>query len=174
MKQTVVFFLASLLAFAGEITIPTAFSAQFTQKITSPDKKVLKYSGTLRFNRSGELQWRYQKPTKKEVCSNGRQVTVVDHDLEQVSFYKLNDQLDLTAILSHAKHHKKNLYVATYQGVYYTFSLDSRGRIDQIAYKDSLENVVNIHFYKVHYRPKAYSAQQMQCGYPASYDIIRG
>ncbi len=174
MKRLAIFFSATLLITAGQIKIPTSFSADFTQKITHPNKKVIQYSGTILLNRSGALKWRYTKPTKKEVCSNGKMFTIVDHDLEQVSFHRLNKALDLSAILERARHHKDNLYVATYQDVLYTFSLDSKGRIDQIAYKDSLDNVVNIHFKHMVYRSKPNPNRKMQCPYPSAYDIIRG
>jgi len=174
MKIIISICLLSIASMAGQIKVPTSFSAHFTQKITNPNKKVIKYSGTILLNSEGSLKWSYQKPTKKEVCSNGKAFTIVDHDLEQVSFHKLNRALDLTAILRQAKHHKNNLYVATYQNVLYTFSLDKRGHIDQIAYKDTLDNVVNIRFQKMHYRDKPNPQTKMRCPYPQAYDIIRG
>jgi len=159
---------------AEQIKIPVSFSAKFTQKITNPNKHIIHYSGTIRLNRSGALKWQYQKPTKKEVCSDGNSLTIVDHDLEQVSFYRLNKTLDLVKILKKAKHHKDNIYVANYQDMLYTFSLDKAGRIDQIAYKDTLENTVNIHFHAMHYNTKAYPQSKMQCPYPPAYDIVNG
>jgi len=174
MRPFIILLSLTITIFAGQIKVPTSFSAQFTQKITNAKKKVIKYSGTIRLNRSGALKWSYQEPTKKEVCSTGETFTIVDHDLEQVAFYKLEKSLDLAKILQKAKHHKGNLYVATYKEVLYTFSLDKQGRIDQIAYKDTLDNVVNIHFQKMHYSSKPNPASKMQCPYPPSYDIIQG
>jgi len=161
-------------AIAGELKMPVSFSAHFTQKVTSPKKKVIKYSGKILLNRSGDLKWSYSKPAKKEVCSEAKHYTIVDHDLEQVSFYELRQALDLTSLLGKARHHKGNLYVATYQNVLYTFSLDKKGRLDQIAYKDANDNVVNIHFQRMRYKNKPNSHRSMQCPYPKSYDIIRG
>jgi len=31
-----------------------------------------------------------RNPSKKEVCSDGVRLVVVDHELEQVGFYKMN------------------------------------------------------------------------------------
>ena len=174
MKALFVSLLVSLMGMAGGIKIPVSFSAHFTQKITTPHKKIIQYSGTVLLNSSGALKWHYSKPTQKEVCSNGKVFTIVDHDLEQVSFYALEHSLDLAVILKKAKHHKGILYVATYQGVLYTFALDKKGQIEQIAYKDSLDNVVNIRFLKMRYRSRPYPDSKMQCPYPSSYDIIRG
>ncbi len=174
MKYLSILILSIGVVLAGGIKIPTSFSAHFMQKITTPKGKVIKYSGTLLLNSTGALKWRYIKPTKKEVCSNGKQFTIVDHDLEQVSFHELRQSLDLASILKKARHHKDNLYVATYQKVLYTFSLDKKGRIDQIAYKDTLDNVVNIHFQRMRYSSKENPKRVMQCPYPKAYDIIRG
>ena len=159
---------------AEGIRVPVSFSAHFTQKITTPKKKVIHYSGSVLLNSSGALKWSYRKPTKKEVCSDATRFTIVDHDLEQVSFYELSQALDLTSILKKARHHKANLYVATYRDVLYTFALDKRGRMDQIAYRDSLDNVVNIHFQQMHYSSKPNPQAKMRCPYPTSYDIIQG
>ena len=173
--KTVIFLLFMFSSFlAAEIKIPVSFSSNFTQKITSPKKKVIKYSGSILLNNGGALKWSYKTPTKKEVCSAGQEVIVVDHDLEQVSFHMLNKSLDLAKVLKNASHHKGNLYVATYQDRQYTFSLDKKGRLDQIAFRDELDNVVNIRFQNMRYQKKPNSSKKMQCPYPQSYDIIRG
>ena len=170
--MSLLFVLSSFLA--AEIKIPVSFSSNFTQKITSSKKKIIKYSGSILLNNGGALKWSYKKPTKKEVCGAGQEVIVVDHDLEQVFFHKLSKSLDLTQVLRGASHYKGNLYVATYQDRQYTFSLDKKGRLDQIAFRDELDNVVNIHFQKMRYKKKPNSSKKMQCPYSQSYDIIRG
>ncbi len=159
---------------AEGVKIPVSFSANFRQKITTPKKKTIQYSGRVLLNSSGALKWSYQTPTKKEVCSDAKLFTVVDHDLEQVSFYELREALDLTSILKKARHHKGNLYVANYQNVLYTFSLDKKGQLDQIAYRDRLDNVVNIHFQHMRYGSKPNPKSKMHCPYPKAYDIIQG
>jgi len=174
MRIITILFSVTVLSMAASIRVPISFSAHFTQKITNTNKQVIKYSGVLLLNNKGALKWSYQKPTQKEVCSNGEAFTIVDHDLEQVSFHKLGRSLDLASILKNAKHHKANLYVATYQDVLYTFSLDKQGRLDQIAYKDTLDNVVNIHFQKMQYSDRPNPQDKMRCPYPQAYDIIRG
>ncbi len=174
MKKVIILLLTVSSFLSAEIRIPISFSSNFTQKITSSKKKVIKYSGSILLNSSGELKWSYKEPTKKEVCSTGQEVIVVDHDLEQVSFHMLNKSLDLTEVLKKARYHKGNLYIATYQDRHYTFSIDKNGRIDQIAFKDELDNVVNIHFQNMHYQKKPNSSKKMQCPYPKDYDIIRG
>lgn len=174
MKILIILLMSVATVLATDIDIPTSFSANFTQKITSQKGKIINYSGKMLLNNTGELKWSYKNPTKKEVCSNGNDFTIVDHDLEQVSFYLLNKALDLIEILKNAKHYKGNLYIANYQDRNYTFSLDKTGKIDQIAYKDELDNIVNIHFQNMVYKDTLNSDKLMTCPYPDSFDIIRG
>jgi len=91
-----------LFAHAQSIMLPDNFQANFTQKITNPKKKVINYSGNVRFSSKTLLKWVYVKPTKKEVCTNGKELTVVDHDLEQVSNYLIDKGFNLIKIVKDA------------------------------------------------------------------------
>ncbi len=168
--------LTSVSAFmlAGGITLSPGMEAQFVQKITNPKKKVIRYEGRVLMDKGSRFKWRYVKPTEKEVCSDGKRVVVVDHDLEQVSYYRMDRGFDLGAVLKKAKHYKDNLYTARYRGRTYTIAVDAKGRVEQIAYRDDMDNVVNIHLYKLKNfsRPPAVSA--FRCPYPKSYDVIGG
>jgi outer membrane lipoprotein carrier protein len=148
--------------------------ADFLQKITNPKKKVIQYSGHLLMDNGSRFKWSYLRPTRKEVCSNGKRVVVVDHDLEQVSFYRLDKGFDLGEVLKRAHHYKGRLYTAKYQGRTYTLEVDDRGRIDQIAYRDDMDNIVNIHLKKIKTFSKAPSPASMRCPIPKNYDRIGG
>ncbi len=82
--------------------------ASFLQKVTNQQKKVIKYSGNLVIWKN-RIKWSYLKPSKKEVCSDGEKLVVVDHELEQVGFYKINKSFNLQKIIKNAKHYKKNI-----------------------------------------------------------------
>ena len=159
---------------AGEIRLPVSFSAEFVQKVTNPKKKVLLYKGTVLMNGPDTLKWSYTEPVKKEVCSDRKRVTVVDHDLEQVSFYRMDKGINLAEVLENARHHKDNLYIAQYREKNYTIALDQEGMVEQISYRDDLDNVVNIHFYKMKYGSSPIRRSKLLCPYPKSYDIIGG
>jgi len=173
MKYLLILFAFALLNGEG-ISLPAGMEARFLQKVTNPQKKVIQYSGKVLMDSGNRFKWSYTKPTKKEVCSDGKRVIVVDHDLEQVSFYRMDKGFDLGAVLKRAKHYKGNLYTAKYQGRTYTLAVDSKGRIEQIAYKDDMDNVVNIHLKGVRSLSKPPSARRMRCPYPKSYDVIEG
>jgi outer membrane lipoprotein carrier protein len=148
--------------------------AEFLQKVTNPQKKVIQYTGKVLMDNGSRFKWSYREPTRKEVCSDGERVIVVDHDLEQVSFYRMDRGFDLGAVLKRAKHYRGNLYTARYRGRTYTLAVDSKGRIEQIAYRDDMDNVVNIHLKKIKTFPRPPAAKRMRCPYPKEYDVIRG
>ncbi len=165
--------LLSTLLFS-DIKLPENFSADFTQLITNTKKKVIHYSGTVRFTDDKLFKWSYLEPTKKEVCTDGKELIVVDHDLEQVSAYYISKGLDISKVLSKAKLHSKNIYVAEFDGTKYTIQLDSAQKLQSIAYFDELDNKVQIVFKDMHYGKGNLPSKEMKCNYPIDYDVIRG
>ncbi len=157
---------------ATEIKVPKSFSANFTQLITNPKGKKIKYRGKIYFNAPDNLKWIYKSPTKKEVCSQYGEVVVIDHDLEQASYYSIDKGFNLSKVLKRAKHHKNNLYVTNYKGKYYTIVLNKKGQVNQIAYKDNLDNKVNLMFTNLKYRNKPLPNSKFICARPASYDSV--
>jgi len=160
--------------YAGGITLPGHFKANFIQKITNTKNKTIDYSGKVRFSNPSLMKWEYRKPTKKEVCTDGEALTVVDHDLEQVSIYLISKGFDLGKIVKEAKEHSKNVYVAHYQGKSYTIQVDGKGRLHSVAYYDELDNKVQIVFKNMTYGKGAFKRAGMLCPTPKYYDEIRG
>jgi outer membrane lipoprotein carrier protein len=174
LKQLLWLMSISVVGFANEIIIPDNFQANFTQIITNPKNKVINYAGKVYFSTPSKMKWAYTKPTKKEVCTDGVELLVVDHDLEQVSQYNISKGFDLTKILKKAKHHRDNLYLAKYNGTTYTIQVDKEHRLNAVAYMDELDNKVQIAFRKINYGKGTLSAKKMLCNYPKAYDIIKG
>lgn len=175
LKKGIVWLLVcSSTVFADQITLPGNFKADFSQTVTNPSKKVIRYSGKVLFSDRSHLKWIYREPTSKEVCTDGKEVLVVDHDLEQVSAYRIEKGFDLAHIIQQAKPYKTHIYVTTYGGRQYTLKTDEKGRLQSVAYYDDLDNKVQILFTKIHYGKGTLRADRMQCNYPADYDVIRG
>lgn len=174
MKQIWMLLLLSGTLAASPISVPDNFKAEFNQRITNPDKKVIHYTGTVRFSDERMLKWTYKEPTQKEVCSNGENVTVVDHDLEQVSYYLIEKGFDLAKILKSAKPYKetKTVFIAKYEGKNYTIQLDAKERLWRVAYYDDLENEVLIIFENMHYGKGKLPIKSLLCEAPESYDVI--
>ena len=168
------FLLLGGLLLASGIALPEHFSGDFVQTVTNPRNKTITYRGSVAFSRENLLKWSYRSPTKKEVCTDGKEVLVVDHDLEQVSAYRMGKGFDLAEILKKAKPYKENIYVTEYEGKRYTIKVDEKGRLQSVAYYDDLDNKVQILFQKMRYGKGRLPALRMKCNYPAAYDFIRG
>jgi len=177
------------LTLSAEIVLPQTFKTDFHQSITNEKGKVIKYEGNVLFknfkNRFtddlGEqttysrslFKWSYTSPTQKEVCTDGTQLIVIDHDLEQVSTYMIDDGINLEEILKIAKEISKNEYKATYKEVEYLISLDEKGVLRQIVYVDNLDNAVKIIFKNMEYDATV-NEGALECNAPADYDEIKG
>jgi len=172
MKKILTLLLLSIYTFAQGILVPVAFKANFTQIVKNPKGKTIKYRGKIYFNSPSETKWIYTSPTKKEVCSSGNQLVVIDHDLEQVSYYNIDKGLNLAKILRHAKLHNNRTYVTKYKDKYYTVVLTPSGKIEQIAYNDNLDNQVNIIFTNTKYFDKLLPARKFVCARPKGYDAV--
>jgi len=157
---------------ADAIQVPTAFKANFLQQVTNTKGKVIKYKGKIFFNSPTNTKWIYTAPTKKEVCSLEKQLIVIDHDLEQVNYYSIDKGFNLAKVLRKARQYKGNTYTTKFKGKLYTVVLNSKGQIEQIAYKDNLDNTVNIIFTSIKYLNKPIKQSKFYCIRPKNYDTI--
>ena len=182
----------SVLAMAlhAEITLPDNFEAEFKQSITNDQGKIINYNGDIVFkkvtesffNTDGKKQtygnslfkWDYTSPTKKEVCTDGAQLIVVDHDLEQVSNYLVDEGIDLEAILKVAQKITNSDYKATYKETEYIITLDKKQQLSKIVYVDNMGNGVKIIFDNINYNNKSFDIKKLECQAPKDYDIIQG
>ena len=171
MKMSLLLVLVSSLLSAG-IALPETFQANFIQKITNTKKTVIHYSGKVRFSDQSLFKWRYETPTQKEVCSNGLEIMVVDHDLEQVSVYLIDKGFDIAKILKKAEPKSPGIYLAEYENKQYTIQLDVQKRLQSIAYFDDLDNKVQIVFKQMKYGKGNLPLATMRCDYPDGYDKI--
>ena len=166
--------LLAISTLSANIELPENFQADFTQKITNTKEKVITYSGKVRFSNETLFKWSYKEPTQKEVCTNALELLVVDHDLEQVSAYRISNGIDIAKILKKAKQHSENIYVAAYENKQYTIQVDTKQKLHSIAYFDDLDNKVQIVFRHMKYGKGNLPSQSMKCNYPKNYDMIQG
>lgn len=179
-----------VMSLNATITLPGNFKTTFQQSITNDKGKVIKYDGTVLFKNIKEdiespsggvetysrslFKWNYNSPTKKEVCTDGIQVVVVDHDLEQVSRYLVDEGINLEAILNVAKQITNRDYQATYKDTEYIITLDKNQQLSKIVYVDNLDNGVKIIFKNMKYNSHAVDVTDLECKAPKEYDIIEG
>ncbi|HIP41226.1 MAG TPA: hypothetical protein EYG90_01775 [Campylobacterales bacterium] len=187
----ILFTLSTLvLILNASITLPKNFETDFNQTITNDKNRAIHYRGKVSFkqekyiivNEAGDereigssfFKWNYTDPTKKEVCTDGIQLTVIDHDLEQVSKYLINEGIDLEKILNVAEQISTKDYKATYKEVEYLITLDEKGQLKKIVYVDTLDNRVKIIFEKMEYNIQPFDDNDVKCPAQADYDVIEG
>jgi len=167
--------LALGLSLNAEILLPINFTTDFQQTITNDKGKVITYEGNVFFKNVNQslFKWAYTAPTQKEVCTNGVQLIVVDHDLEQVSTYLMDDGINLEEILKLAKPISMTDYQATYRDIEYLITIDSKKQLKKIVYVDDLDNKVKIIFKNMNYNAMV-NIRDLECNAPQTYDIIKG
>ena len=174
--------LSTLLS--ADINLPQNFKTDFHQTITNEKGKIINYEGTVVFKNlehTGQesistrslFKWSYTMPTEKEVCTDGTSLIVIDHDLEQVSTYMIDDGINLEEILKIAKKISEREYQASYKEVEYLISLDEKEQLKQIVYVDNLDNAVKIIFKNMNYSP-VINQNDLDCNAADTYDIIKG
>ena len=178
------------LTLNAEITLPNNFQSGFKQSITNEQGKVIKYDGKVIFNKIIEsfldntgtsqsyikslFKWNYTSPTRKEVCTDGTQLVVIDHDLEQVSNFMVDEGIDLEGILKVAQKITNVDYKATYKETEYIITVDNNEQLSKIVYVDNLDNGVKIIFNNMNYNSASFDVKQLECKSPKEYDIIQG
>ncbi|SFV61790.1 Outer membrane lipoprotein carrier protein LolA [hydrothermal vent metagenome] len=186
------FFTISIITIAlnADMALPNNFETDFNQTITNDKGKVIKYYGNVKFkqektilvNESGLereissklFKWSYKSPTQKEVCTDGVQLLVIDHDLEQISNYLIDESLDLEEVLKVAQKISTKDYKAIYKEVEYLISVDKAGKLKKIFYTDTLDNRVRIIFENMKYDIKSFDDRGLECEEPTDYDKIEG
>ncbi len=182
-------FLALSLALNADIVLPDTFTTNFEQTIINEKGKVIKYEGKVLFKNIKEIlstpeggdetytrslfKWSYTAPTQKEVCTNGVELTVIDHDLEQVSHYLIDEGVDLEQVLKLAQPLTKTDYKATYKDIEYLITMDKNQHLKKIVYVDALDNKVKIIFNNMIYNSLV-KEQELECQTPSGYDVIEG
>ena len=173
MKLFLIGLLTATVSYAGSMILPENFTATFTQMVTNPKNKVIHYDGDIYFSDISKLKWSYKKPAKKDVCMNGNELSIVDYDLEQVSYMMIDKEFDFITILKNATLHHKNVYVSKYKDTSYTIQIDQNKKIQSVAFFDNLDNKVQIVFNQVKYGKGSLPAEKMTCPVPQDFDVIR-
>ncbi|MDY0116225.1 MAG: LolA-like outer membrane lipoprotein chaperone [Sulfurimonadaceae bacterium] len=124
-----------------------SFQAEFIQTITDEKAKVLTYTGSVVASKPKYALWKYTTPFTKEIYINQNQVIVIEPEIEQVIFKRIDTNLDFLQIMQHAKEIAPNQYKAVFQNVVYIINLKNN-KIDSIAYKDNFDNAIAITFSK--------------------------
>lgn len=162
------FSITALLAFGESIQ---SFEADFTQKITDEENKVLSYTGSMRAKRPDMVLWSYKAPINKKIYVTKTRAVIVEPELEQAIIKRLEGEIDFFGILASAEGVDEMHYKATYKGITFILKEDN-GIITSLAYTDQLENRVVIEFSKQR-QNRPIEDKVFTPKVPVDYDIIK-
>ena len=134
-------------ATANEFASLTSFQAKFKQTITDDANNTIAYFGQVLFKKPNFSKWSYKDPVEKDIFINGKSVTIIDADLEQVIQTTLAKQINLIDILQKAKKKAKDKYKAQFLDTSFDIKTQ-KGVISSVEYFDELENKVTLSFSK--------------------------
>lgn len=166
MKKILLLSIFSVFVFGIELD---SVKADFKQTIFKNNAKIV-YDGILYFKDNKNL-WKYKNPTQKKVYLNDDLVVIVDDELEQVIFEKLNDKINITNILKNAKDNGSNHYQANYANINYDIFLKDEKNII-INYLDENKNKVVLELFNV-LKNQNIDDSTFVFDYPSDYDILR-
>ncbi|HDZ4954582.1 TPA: outer membrane lipoprotein chaperone LolA [Campylobacter jejuni] len=162
------FFIFTGQLFALDLNFDT-FSSDFKQTVKSKNS-TFSYSGHFILSKD-QAYWSYNTPSKKEIYINKNQVTIVEHDLEQVIFSHLDNIPNLNEIFKKASFTDKDKLIAKYDNINYIIKL-YQDKIQSISYKDEFENDVTINLNNQIKNPKT-NPNVFKAQIPQDYDIVR-
>lgn len=169
--KSLLFFLLLLTGLHALPLTVTTFSSDFEQTIIDDQNKTLRYHGNFIAKAPAMALWDYREPIVKQVLINGNSVTMVEPDLEQVIYKRIEKDFDFFGILEKALLIEKGHYEASYE--YRRFSLYLDGNvIKKIVYLDDFDNVVTIRFTNT-VQNAPIDEKRFSVTVPDFYDVIR-
>ena len=162
------FTITSLFAIGEETN---TMQADFTQTITDDKNKTITYKGDMMVKRPSLALWHYKDPIEKRVYITAHKATIIEPELEQAIIKKLDNSIDILAILASAKKESKDHYNAVYNDKTYHIKMIKR-QIHSITYSDTFDNTVKITFTKQQIN-KNISDSKFSAVIPVDYDLIK-
>lgn len=150
-----------------------SFQANFVQSITSDSKNVIEYKGEVFIKKSGKILWKYKTPVVKNVYIDNNYALVDEPELEQAILTQLEDEINIIKLLNSSKKIGENSYITNIDDIDYSIKTSKNGnKIEEIRYKDKLENSVLILFYDTVQNVQI-SDEIFKFEIPDYYDVIR-
>jgi outer membrane lipoprotein carrier protein len=173
MKKKLLFlFLTTSALISADLTNLKTLETNFIQKIQNSTNNVLTYKGTMFAKKKNNLAlWIYNYPVKKKIYYRDGSITVLEPELEQVTFAKLEKIPNILTLLRKAKKVSKNRLVTTFNKTKYYITTNNNF-VKDIKYKDEMQNVVTISFKKPKIN-KGINDKKFVYEIPAGYDVLK-
>ena len=151
MKKRIFLFLTILssnLLSAG-ISDLRSFESDFQQIIINDQKTRITYKGKLYAKKDkNQALWVYTSPVDKKIYYSSGKVVIIEPELEQAIFAKLDKVPNILTLLKQAKKTGKDTYVTTFNNTRYTITF-ADGVLSKISYLDELHNKITILFFRI-------------------------
>ena len=170
MKLILLIFILVNTIFANSFKDIKTLEAVFVQTIINSSNKKIKYRGKIDIKAPYFVVWSYEDPLK-QVFIIKDEVTIVEPELEQAIYTKLDKEVNILQLLQNAKYISKDKYQATLYDIDYTILLKDN-ILKSILYKDQMENNIQINFYHVKQNLQL-DDMIFEPNIPEDFDIIR-
>ncbi|GAA6924861.1 LolA-like outer membrane lipoprotein chaperone [Helicobacter pylori] len=127
-----------------------SFSAHFKQVLKS--EKPLVYYGVLKAKAPNWALWVYEKPLKKEIYMNDKEVVIYEPNLFQATITPLKDKTDFFTILKRLKKQDDGSFKTTINKTTYRLIFKD-GKPFSLEFKDEMNNLVTITFSQTEINP---------------------
>ena len=162
--------LSSLIS--ADLSHIKSISANFTQLITNSANNTIKYHGKMYAKKQNNLAlWIYKSPVEKKIYYRNGNIVILEPDLEQVTFAKLNKVPNIITILKSTKRVSKNKLIAKFNKTRYTITINGN-KVSRVSYKDEMQNNVSIRFSNVKVN-RFLSDDLFIYEIPAGYDVLK-
>lgn len=119
--------------------------SDYIQNVTNDQQKTIRYEGKFYATKDKKALWIYNKPVAKKIYFNDTKVIIIEPELEQVIITTLENTPNIAQLISQAKEIAPNTYATTFMDTTYTIK-SSQSAIENVTYKDKLDNRVEILF----------------------------
>ncbi len=156
---------------SADISNLKTFESNFKQTITNDQNSHITYHGKLYAKKDGnQALWIYTNPVDKKIYYSSGKVVIIEPELEQAIFAKLDKVPNILSLLKQAKKISKDTYITTFNNTQYRI-LVNHNQIENISYQDELHNRVKIAFENQKSNKKI-SDKQFTYHIPVDYDIL--
>ena len=173
MKKKFLFLLLTTTALiSADLANIKTIETNFIQKIKNSANKILTYKGKMFAKKENNLAlWIYNSPVKKKIYYRDGNIVILEPELEQATFAKLEKIPNIITLLKNAKKVSKNKLVTTFNNTKYYIITDNKF-VKYITYKDEMQNLVTINFQNPKVN-KHISNEKFIYEIPAGYDILK-
>lgn len=138
--------LASTTFLEANLADLNTIESSFTQSITNEQHTKITYSGKMyAVKKDNQALWEYHKPIVKKIYYKAGNIVIIEPELEQAIFAKLNKVPNVLILLQNATQVSDHVFETTFNKIKYTIETE-KDHVKKIAYVDEIQNKVVIEF----------------------------